>query len=78
MNASISQTTSQNMTVLKHIKEHGSITSMDAIKQYNITRLAARICDLRSAGHQIFAYPEKNAQGSYHARYMFKKEDSHE
>lgn len=72
MNASIPQAITQNMTVLKHIKEHGSITSLEAIQKYSITRLAARICDLRNAGHEIYAYPEKNAQGSYHARYMFK------
>lgn len=43
--------------VIKHIKEHGSITSFDAISHYGMTRLAARIYDLRSRGHKIMATP---------------------
>ena len=27
--------------IMQHLEEHGSITSFEAIKQYNITRLAA-------------------------------------
>jgi len=33
--------------VEKHLKTKGSITSIQAFKKYNFTRLAAHICQLR-------------------------------
>ena len=39
--------------LLNHMKEHGSISSMDAFALYGITRLSARIWDLRHAGNVI-------------------------
>ena len=45
--------TTQKEEVLKHLEEFGSITSMDAINMYGITRLADKIHLLRKAGHGI-------------------------
>jgi hypothetical protein len=45
--------TTQNQRVLNHLKNHGAITAHDAVKDYGIYRLAARIWDLRDAGHDI-------------------------
>lgn len=39
--------------VLRHIRDYGSITTMDAFLEYGITRLPSRIFDLRSEGHEI-------------------------
>lgn len=39
--------------ILDHLKEHGSITSMEAFKCYGITRLSARIKELRDKGYNI-------------------------
>ena len=39
--------------VLKHMLRHGTISSMEAFTLYGMTRLAARIYDLREQGHQI-------------------------
>lgn len=39
--------------VLRHLREFGTITPMDAIREYGCLRLGARICDLRQDGHQI-------------------------
>ena len=39
--------------VLRHLQEHGEITSWDAIVEYGITRLSARIFNLRKMGHVI-------------------------
>lgn len=39
--------------VLRHLKDHGKITTMDAFVEYGITRLSGRIYDLRKAGHII-------------------------
>lgn len=33
--------------IMQHLEEHGSITSFEAIKEYNITRLAAVVHTLR-------------------------------
>jgi hypothetical protein len=43
---------SQNQQILDHLKK-SSITSLEAINKYKCLRLASRINDLRSAGHQI-------------------------
>jgi hypothetical protein len=44
---------SQNNTVINHLSSGKSITASEAIKNYSIYRLAARICDLRKKGHLI-------------------------
>lgn len=37
----------QDELIKKHLKEHGSITSMEAFELYGCTRLSARIWNLR-------------------------------
>ena len=44
---------SQRNEVLNHLKEHGSITSMEAFENYGATRLSAIIFDLRKEGYNI-------------------------
>ena len=44
---------SQHDIVLEHLKEHGSIASMEAFTKYYITRLSAVIFDLRADGYEI-------------------------
>ena len=39
--------------ILRHLQDHGQITTMDAFADYGITRLSGRIFDLRKAGHNI-------------------------
>jgi hypothetical protein len=39
--------------VLQHLKDFGSITSIEAITDYGILRLASRINDLRKQGFNI-------------------------
>ena len=46
---------SQNERVLEYMKEHNGITSLQAYDKLGVTRLSARIKDLRTAGHIIFA-----------------------
>lgn len=43
----------QNQKILQHLQTRGDITSMQAFEQYGITRLSARIFDLRCEGHNI-------------------------
>ena len=55
------------------MRKHGSITAMDAIREFGCLRLAARISDLRWDGHNIETELEvgKNRQGDNvrYARY---------
>ena len=44
---------SQNQKILNHLKEHKKITSYEAFEKYRITRLSARIHDLREQGYNI-------------------------
>lgn len=45
--------TTQKDRVLRHLKDHKKITSLEAFQDYGITRLSAVIFDLRKLGHQI-------------------------
>lgn len=45
----------QNEQILEHLKRNRGITSIEAINEYGITRLSARIADLRRDGHIIGA-----------------------
>lgn len=39
--------------ILRHINDYGGITSLEAVNEYGILRLAARISDLRKLGYPI-------------------------
>lgn len=45
--------TNKTMEVLKRLDEHGSITSMEAIKLFGATRLSSIIHRLRKRGYDI-------------------------
>lgn len=50
---------SQNDLIYAHLLEHGTITSLEAVRRYGITRLAARISDLKRKGIEIHTRMEK-------------------
>ena len=39
--------------ILKYIEEQGSITPLDAMREFSCMRLASRITDLKKAGYKI-------------------------
>ena len=43
----------QNDKILEYMKKHGSITSLEAVRNFGCLRLAARISDLRKMGNVI-------------------------
>ena len=43
----------QEAQILNHLKKHKLITSWEAIQGYRITRLSARIYELREKGYNI-------------------------
>ena len=59
--------------ILHYMREYGSITSWEAMKEIGCMRLGSRICDLRRAGHKIRTNSEskKNRSGvmTTYARY---------
>lgn len=40
-------------TILRHMEGCGGITSLEAMQEYGILRLASRIADLKKAGYPI-------------------------
>ena len=43
----------QEDRVLRHLQDRGSITSWEAIQQYGITRIHAKIFNLKAKGYEI-------------------------
>lgn len=68
---------SQCDRILRHMKDYGSITSMTAMQEYGIMRLASRINDLRSQGIKIVSetVAGKNRYGEtmHYAVYRLEK-----
>ena len=54
----------QNERILRHMRDCGYISSMDAFVNYGVTRLSARISDLRRAGYKI-----RSDRRTFHNRY---------
>ena len=50
---SANKKTNKTEKVLEHLKNHGSITSIEAIDMYGATRLSAIIFNLRHRGYSI-------------------------
>ena len=55
----------QEQKILTYMRTNGSISAFEAAVYLKITRLSARIFDLRAGGHKIGAtwVKEKNAEG---------------
>lgn len=70
--------TTQCEKVLRHLKDHGSITSIEAFNEYGILRLASRINDLRAQGIAIVSSTAsgKNRYGetTHYSVYRLAKE----
>lgn len=64
----------QAQRVLDYIREFGSITQLDALRDLGVMRLASRISELKSQGHPIESKVEtvKNRfeEKTYIKRYM--------
>lgn len=59
--------------VLDHLKTKGNISPLEAIHQYNATRLSSIIFDLKRKGYNIHTIIE-DYKGSRYARYYLTKE----
>lgn len=72
----------QNQRVLDYIKEFGSITQLEALRDLGVMRLASRISDLRRQGYNIVSEREtvqnRYGENCYHKRYRIKEEKNAE
>lgn len=69
--------TTQRSEILRHLKEHGTITSKEAFELYGATRLSAQIFDLRKKyiieTHMMTGYTRYGDTCNY-AKYEYKGE----
>lgn len=60
--------------VLRHMEDFGSITSLEAVNEYGIMRLASRIADLKGQGYDIVSErgSSKNRYGEQTSYSVYK------
>lgn len=63
----------QNEKILNHLRLYGVITSMEAFRTYNITRLSGRIYELRAQGYKITVERRKAKNGAIYAAYRLQE-----
>ena len=47
------KTLTQKERIIRHLKDKGFITSLEAMKEYGIMRLTSRVCELKDQGYKI-------------------------
>ena len=57
--------------ILEHLRRGKTLTPIDALNEYGIFRLAARVQDLRDRGHDILTYRESQGEKTF-ARYLLR------
>lgn len=67
---------SQNDLILRHLREVGPLTQLEALGRYRVARLASRINDLRKRGHAIHTELVSSSAGAFgrHAKYVLLTE----
>lgn len=50
----------QTEMILQYTRDYGSITPIDALREFGVMRLGARICDLKDDGGSIRSERETN------------------
>lgn len=64
---------SQCNKILAYIRKHGSITPLDALREFGCMRLASRMSDLKRRGYTVKSVMEssknKNGESVSYARY---------
>lgn len=68
----------QTELIIRHMRDYGSISSLTAMQEYGIMRLASRINDLRGQGYDIEVETQrgKNRYGepTHYAVYKLREE----
>jgi len=63
----------QTRRVLSHLESVGSISPLEAFGVYGITRLAARINELRRVGFNVVTDMRQDAKGTRYASYSLAR-----
>lgn len=59
-------------TVRRHLRDHGTLTSVEASEVYKIRRLASRVHELRAEGLKVRSVRRKDATGQRYIRYKLE------
>ena len=63
--------------IIRHLKDYGSISSLEAMQEYGIMRLASRISDLKKAGipirREMVSGKNRYGESTSYARYSLDK-----
>lgn len=67
----------QTDKILRHIQDHGGITSLEAMREYGIMRLASRISDLKKSGipirREMVSGKNRYGEATCYARYSMDR-----
>lgn len=67
----------QNERIIRHLKDYGSISSMEAVKEYGIMRLSSRISDLKKTGipirREMVSSKNRYGEPTSYARYSIEQ-----
>jgi len=70
------------VAILDHMRDYGSITSMEAFSVFGVTRLSARILELREMGYDIetmmLETTTRFGETARYGKYILKGEPKHE
>ena len=69
----MSNESSQSAKILWHLQNIGPVTALQAMDLFNCMRLAARVADLREAGHDIQTDMKRLKNGKKIAVYSISK-----
>jgi hypothetical protein len=62
----------QREVIVKHLRDYGSISPLEARHVYGIERLASRVEELKREGYLITTTIKKDAKGKRYAEYAFE------
>ena len=66
------KTLTQKDRILRHLNDKGSITALEAMKEYGIMRLTSRVCELKDQGYNIRS-EFVSSKNRYNERVSFSK-----
>jgi hypothetical protein len=70
----------QREKILDYMREWGSITPLDALREFGCMRLATRVFELKQQGYNIKTVIEraenKSGEPVHYARYFLKERDN--
>ena len=67
----------QTERIIRHLRDHGSISALEALSEYGIMRLASRISDLKKAGipihREMVTGKNRYGEATSYARYSMDR-----